>query len=68
MGVFDTTANILVAFATTKGSAGVVAVLSALYPVVTILLARVVLGERLDRERRLGGVLALSGAAVVAAG
>jgi drug/metabolite transporter (DMT)-like permease len=68
VGVFDTTANILVAFATTKGSAGVVAVLSALYPVVTILLARVVLGERLDRPRRLGGVLALGGAAVVAAG
>jgi drug/metabolite transporter (DMT)-like permease len=68
VGVFDTTANVLVAFATTKGSAGIVAVLSALYPVVTIVLARVVLGERLDRPRRLGGVLALGGAAVVAAG
>jgi len=68
VGVFDTTANVLVAFATTKGSAGIVAVLSALYPVVTILLARVLLGERLDRPRRLGGVLALGGAAVVAAG
>ena len=68
VGVFDTTANVLVAFATTKGSAGIVAVLSALYPVVTIVLARVVLGERLDRPRRLGGVLALAGAAVVAAG
>jgi drug/metabolite transporter (DMT)-like permease len=68
VGVFDTAANILVAFATTKGSAGVVAVLSALYPVVTLLLARLVLGERLDRPRRLGGVLALGGAAVVAAG
>jgi drug/metabolite transporter (DMT)-like permease len=68
VGVFDTTANVLVAFATTKGSAGVVAVLSALYPVVTILLARVVLGERLDRPRRVGGVLALGGAAVVASG
>jgi drug/metabolite transporter (DMT)-like permease len=68
VGVFDTTANVLVAFATTKGAAGVVAVLSALYPVVTILLARVVLGETLDRTRRVGGVLALGGAAVVAAG
>lgn len=68
VGVFDTTANVLVAFATTKGSAGVVAVLSALYPVATIVLARVVLGERLDRPRRLGGVLALVGAAFVAAG
>lgn len=68
VGAFDTTANVLVAVATTKGAAGVVAVLSALYPVVTIVLARVVLGERLDRPRRLGGVLALGGAAVVAAG
>jgi drug/metabolite transporter (DMT)-like permease len=68
VGVFDTTANVLVAFATTKGSAGIVAVLSALYPVVTIVLARVVLGERLDRSRRVGGALALGGAAVVAAG
>jgi drug/metabolite transporter (DMT)-like permease len=68
VGVFDTTANVLVAFATTKGSAGVVAVLSALYPVATIVLARILLGERLDRPRRLGGVLALGGAALVAAG
>jgi drug/metabolite transporter (DMT)-like permease len=68
VGVFDTSANVLVAFATTRGSAGVVAVLSALYPVVTILLARVALGERLDRPRRVGGALALGGAAAVAAG
>jgi drug/metabolite transporter (DMT)-like permease len=68
VGVFDTSANVLVAFATTRGSAGVVAVLSALYPVATIILARVALGERLDRTRRAGGALALGGAAAVAAG
>lgn len=68
VGVFDTVANVLVAFATTRGSAGVVAVLSALYPVATIVLARVALGERLDRPRRVGGALALGGAAAVAAG
>ena len=64
----DTVANVLVAYAVTLGSAGVVAVLSALYPVTTILLARIVLGERLDGARRLGAGLALGGAAVVAAG
>jgi drug/metabolite transporter (DMT)-like permease len=68
VGLFDTTANVLVAFATTYGSAGIVAVLSALYPLTTIVLARVVLGERLDRHRRVGGVLALAGAALVAVG
>lgn len=68
IGVFDTGANVFVALATTKGAAGIVAVLSALYPVVTIVLARVVLHERLSRTRRAGGVVALSGAALVAAG
>lgn len=68
IGVFDTGANVLVAFATTKGAAGIVAVLSALYPVVTVLLARLVLGERLSASQRLGGGVALAGAALVAAG
>ena len=67
IGVFDTAANVLVAFATTKGAAGIVAVLSALYPVVTIVLARIVLGERLGISRRAGGAIALTGAVLVAA-
>lgn len=68
IGVFDTGANVLVAIATTYGAAGIVGVLSALYPVVTIVLARVVLGERLSAARRAGGAVALTGAALVAAG
>jgi uncharacterized membrane protein len=68
IGAFDTGANVCVAFATTKGAAGIVAVLSALYPIVTVLLARLVLAERLSVFRRAGGVTALAGAALVAAG
>ena len=68
IGVFDTGANVLVAAATTHGAAGIVAVLSALYPVVTVVLARIVLQERLSASRRVGGVLAIAGAALVAAG
>ena len=68
VGGFDTAANVCVAFATTKGAAGIVAVLSALYPVVTVVLARLVLAERLSVARRAGGVTALAGAALVAAG
>ena len=68
VGVFDTAANVAVAFATTKGAAGIVAVLSALYPVVTVVLARLVLDERLTTSRRIGGVVTLAGAALVAVG
>jgi drug/metabolite transporter (DMT)-like permease len=68
IGVFDTAANVSVAVATTHGAAGSVAVLSALYPVVTIVLARVVLGERLGASRRAGAGAALVGAACVATG
>jgi drug/metabolite transporter (DMT)-like permease len=68
VGAFDTGANVCVAFATTKGSAGIVAVLSALYPIVTVVLARLVLAERLSAARRIGGVTALAGAALVASG
>ena len=68
IGVFDTGANVLVALATTYGAAGIVAVLSALYPVVTIVLARLLLDERISVSRRAGGAVALAGAALVAAG
>jgi drug/metabolite transporter (DMT)-like permease len=43
-------------------------VLSALYPVVTVVLARIVLHEQLSVGRRAGGLIALAGAALVAAG
>ena len=68
VGVFDTGANVFVAAATTHGAAGIVAVLSALYPVVTVVLAWLLLGEHLGRSKRIGGVVALAGAAFVAAG
>ena len=68
VGVFDTAANVSVAFASTEGAVGIVAVLSAMYPVVTIVLARFVLAEQLSATRRVGGVVALGGAALVAVG
>jgi len=68
VGVFDTGANALIAVASTRGSIGIVAVLSALYPITTILLARVVLHERLGPTRTVGGLIALGGAALIAAG
>jgi drug/metabolite transporter (DMT)-like permease len=68
VGVFDTGANVFVAAATTRGAVGIVAVLSSLYPVTTIVLARLVLKERLGAAKRVGGGVALAGAALVAAG
>lgn len=68
VGVFDTSANVLVAAATTYGSVGIVAVLGSLYPITTMMLARFVLGERLDAAKRVGAGVAIAGAAFVAAG
>ena len=68
VGLIDTAANVLVAAATTYGAAGIVAVLSSLYPIVTMVLAWIVVGERLGATKRAGGVIAVAGAAFVAAG
>ena len=68
VGAFDTGANVSVAYATTEGSVGIVAILSALYPVVTVVLARFFLREELSPRRRLAAASALTGAAFVAAG
>jgi drug/metabolite transporter (DMT)-like permease len=68
VGLLDTTANACFAFATTLGNLGVVSVLSSLYPVATVLLARLVLAERLARTQSAGVVLALAGVALMSAG
>ena len=68
IGIFDVGANVLLALALNEGLVSVVAVLASLYPLVTILLARAVLGERLQRAQRAGAVVALSGVALIAAG
>jgi drug/metabolite transporter (DMT)-like permease len=61
VGVLDTVANALFAYAATSGNAGVVAVLGSLYPVATVLLGRVILQERLTWLQGSGVVVALSG-------
>jgi drug/metabolite transporter (DMT)-like permease len=68
VGLLDVAGNALFAVASTKGVVGVVAVLSSLYPVVTVALARIVLKERLHARQAVGVVCALAGVALIAAG
>jgi drug/metabolite transporter (DMT)-like permease len=68
IGCFDVLANSLFAVATNHGLLSLVAVAGSLYSAVTILLARVVLGERLAPTQRAGVVVALVGVALIAAG
>jgi drug/metabolite transporter (DMT)-like permease len=68
VGLLDAGANGLYAAAATEGLLSVVAVLGALYPVSTVLLARAVLGERIRRIQEIGIVAALAGVALIAAG
>jgi drug/metabolite transporter (DMT)-like permease len=68
VGVLDTGANGFFALASTKGLVSVVAVLASLYPIVTVVLARVVLKERLQVVQRIGALAALAGVALISAG
>lgn len=68
VGIVDTTANVLFAYASTRGNLGVAAVLGSLYPVTTVLLGRLVLAERLSKLQNTGVVLALLGVALLSAG
>ncbi len=64
----DTISNALFLYATERGSLTVVAVLSSLYPVATVILARTVLHEKLTRLQLGGFVLAMGATAMIAAG
>jgi len=63
-GLLGGVANLLYLFATGHGELIVIAVVTALYPAATVLLARIVLHEHLSRSQIIG--LALAAAAVAA--
>ena len=68
IGVLDTGGNVFFAAASENGLVSVVSILASLYPVVTVLLARAVLHERVHRSQELGVALALSGIVLISAG
>lgn len=67
-GLADMVANVLYLVAVRQGQLSVIATLTSLYPASTVLLARVVLGERLARHQRIGVVGAVAAAAMIVAG
>jgi drug/metabolite transporter (DMT)-like permease len=68
VGLLDTAGNALFALASTESLLSVAAVLAQVYPVVTVILARVVLGERIARPQQLGVAGALVGVTLITAG
>jgi drug/metabolite transporter (DMT)-like permease len=67
-GVLDNLANLLFVLAAARGLLSLVSVLGSLYPVVTVVLARFVLDERLARWQLVGVAAALSGVAMISLG
>lgn len=66
VGLADVSANALFAFASGHGLLALVSVLGSLYPVVTVLLAHLLLGERLTRPQQAGVAVALAGVLAIA--
>ena len=66
IGVFDNGANALFALASSRGLLSLVAVLGSLYPVVTAVLARTVLHERVSRVQLVGITAAIIGVVLIA--
>lgn len=68
IGLLDLGANFFYNYATTIGELSSVAVASSLYPVTTVLLAALWLGERIQGVQRIGVIVALAGVVAISAG
>lgn len=67
-GLFDTGSNVLFLYALAVGNLATVSILTALYPISTIVLARLILHERMTRPQLIGSGVALIATALIAAG
>lgn len=68
VGVLDVSANGLFGWASTLGLLSVVSVLGSIYPVMTVLLARIVLKERMTPTQGVGVATAFGGIALLVGG
>ena len=68
VGCGDMFGNLLFAAASSRGLISIVSVLASLYPVVTVLLARAVLSERVARTQEGGILLTLAGVGLISVG
>jgi drug/metabolite transporter (DMT)-like permease len=68
IGLLDLGANALYNQASTMGELSSVAVASSLYPVTTVFLAALLLGERIQGVQRAGVIVALAGVVMISAG
>ena len=68
IGLADTSGNVLFAAAASQGLVSVVSVLASLYPVVTVVLARLYLRERVTRVQEAAAAAVLAGVVLVSAG
>ncbi|MEV5827273.1 EamA family transporter [Spirillospora sp. NPDC052242] len=67
-GTLDAGANVLFVVATQHGLLSLAAVLTSLYPAITVLLARIAYSERLRAVQRVGLAVAATGVVLVTAG
>jgi drug/metabolite transporter (DMT)-like permease len=68
IGIGDMLGNLLFAAASRGGLVSVTSVLASLYPIVTVVLARALLAERVARSQEAGVALTLAGVALISLG
>jgi drug/metabolite transporter (DMT)-like permease len=67
VGIGDTLGNLLFAAASARGIVSLTSVLASLYPIVTVVLAAIVIKERIAGTQRLGVLLTLVGVVLISA-
>jgi drug/metabolite transporter (DMT)-like permease len=68
MGIGDVVGNALFVVAADRALLSIVSVLASIYPIVTVILAHLLLGERITRTQRAGVLFAMTGVAAVSLG